>query len=127
MREEGTLRAETLTLRTARAAKTVPPSSVLPSGRETVSVFPMAQKKRVVVYARNGRAEGEGREGGEGGDETMKILQRRGMQTLRTDSYRLNREENAVIVNVDKGADRILVRTPAETVVTVFPVAAARH
>ena len=124
MREEGALRAETLTLRTARAAKTVPPSSVLPSGRETVSVFPMAQRRRVVVYARNGRAEGEG---GEGGDETMKILQRRGMQTLRTDSYRLNREENAVIINVDKGADRILVRTPAETVVTVFPVAAARH
>ena len=124
MREEGALRAETLTLRMARAAKTVPPSSVLPSGRETVSVFPMAQRRRVVVYARNGRAEGEG---GEGGDETMKILQRRGMQTLRTDSYRLNREENAVIINVDKGADRILVRTPAETVVTVFPVAAARH
>ena len=127
MSAEGTLRAETLTLRTARAAKTVPPSSVLPSGRETVTVFPMAQRRRVVVYARNVRAEGEGERGAEGGGEMMRIAQRRGMQTIRTDSYRLNREENAVIINVDKEADRILVRTPAETVVTVFPVAAARH
>lgn len=118
MSAEGTLRAETLTLRTARAAKAVPPSSVLPSGQETVAVFPMAQRRKVVVYARNGRAEG---------GETMRIAQRRGMQTVRTDSYRLNREENAVVLNVDRSADRILVRTPAETVVTVFPVIAARH
>lgn len=121
MSGEGTLRAETVTLRTARAAKAVPPSSVLPSGRETVSVFPVAHRRRVVVYARNVRAEGEG------GEETMRIAQRRGMQTIRTDSYRLNRQENAVIVNVDKEADRILVRTPAETAVTVFPIVAARH
>lgn len=124
MSGEGTLRAETVTLRTARAAKAVPPSSVLPSGRETVSVFPVAHRRRVVVYARNVRADGEG---GEGGGETMRIAQRRGMQTIRTDSYRLNRQENAVIVNVDKEADRILVRTPAETAVTVFPIVAARH
>lgn len=118
MSTENTLNAETVTLRAAKAAKTVPPSSVLPSGQETVTVFPIAQRRKVVVYARNGRAEGDG---------TMRIAQRRGMQTIRTDSYRLNREENAVIINVDKGADRILVRTPVETVVTVFPIVVTRH
>lgn len=118
MSEEGTLRAETLTLRTASAAKAVPPSSVLPAGRETVAVFPIEQRRKVVVYARNGRADGDG---------VMRIAQRRGMKTVRTDSYRLNREENAVVLNVDRSADRILVRTPAETAVTVFPVAAARR
>lgn len=118
MSTENTLRAETVTLRAARTAKTIPPSSVLPAGGETVTVFPIAQRRKVVVYARNGRAEG---------DETMRIAQRRGMQTLRTDSYRLNRQENAVVVKVDKCADRILVRTPAETAVTVIPVAAARR
>lgn len=112
------LRAETVTLRAAKAAKTIPPSSVLPAAGETVTVFPIAQRRKVVVYARNGRADGDG---------VMKIAQRRGMQTVRTDSYRLNREENAVVLNVDRSADRILVRTPAETAVTVLPVAAARH
>lgn len=117
MSADGTLRAETVTLWTAREAKTIPPSSVLPAGEETVSVFPATRRRKLVVYARRGRADGA---------ETMRIAQRKGMQTVRTDSYRLNREENAVVVKVDRSADRILVRTPAQTAVTVFPVAAAR-
>ena len=118
MSTAGALRAATVTLRAAKAAKTIPPSSVLPAAGETIAVFPVAQRRKLVVYARNGRADG---------DDVMRIAQRRGMQTVRTDSYRLNREENAVVLNVDRSADRILVRAPVETTVTVFPVAAARR
>ena len=110
-RRESRICAKTAEVKLRTGAEAVPPASVMRAGRDAVYVFPLKKRYTTVVYIRGER------------EAVVSVTQRKGMQDVAKQERRVEAGEEAILVEEPgrgEPADRILVRAPEETTVSVI-------